>query len=548
MIDSPPAGRSSDVPAVVIAIGLSLGLLSAALHWSRGWSAVLPAGLATAATVWLLQIAGVLAIARVLRLQCRTGFGKIGVDFWIPFVAGLVAADLYVYSVTGRPAAFYLVILFNLDAQRWIGSGGFQHNLSLLIPAAVTVTVACISTRFLLSLFRHRLLSHRLLRRVTAVAVLALLAKPLLGRLPHPARDLPAGWQRSLVIDTDHAKGSVSQQDIVVFVVESLRGDALSLETMPIASQIADSGIRFQRHYSGANSSLPGLFALLDGSLASNAKSRLQAGHQLALLQNLRAAGYETWFVCGGDPGGYEAMDRLLSSSQFDQLITHKHADWWQGDRWAVAQVAKRVNVRQASTIDRPICAVVLLCGTHFAYEIPAEPRFQPAATDAELLVPWLPGDSQRTAVKNRYNSCVYQLDQLLGESLSRLVESGVVIAVTGDHGQALYDDGTIAHWSKLSDAQTRVPFMIAGKGVDAELIEFPTGHADAAAVLSSLATNQFRLPQPAPVLLVQSNPRDAFEDWVIIEPTRRTAWRRYPQQTVFLGEVDQYAKLIDTW
>ena len=145
------------------------------------------------------------------------------------------------------------------------------------------------------------------------------------------------------------------------------------------------------------------------------------------------------------------------------------------------------------------------------------------------LLVPWPAGSAGQHAVVNRYRNAVHAADARLGRFLAGVDLATTRVAVTGDHGQALRDDGTIGHWSRLSDAQTRVPFVVAGLGVPTGEIAATTSHADASALLLRLLTGQpIDLdPPPRPVLLVQSNPPGTTEDWVVLDGEQRTAWRR---------------------
>jgi len=53
-------------------------------------------------------------------------------------------------------------------------------------------------------------------------------------------------------------------------------------------------------------------------------------------------------------------------------------------------------------------------------------------------------------------------------------------VILTGDHGESLFDDGTLAHASRLSEIQTRVPFVLVGPGVPrGRVVDRPTTHLD---------------------------------------------------------------------
>ena len=74
----------------------------------------------------------------------------------------------------------------------------------------------------------------------------------------------------------------------------------------------------------------------------------------------------------------------------------------------------------------------------------------------------------------------IRQVDERLGSLLAGLDPSATLVVVTGDHGEALFDAGTIAHSSRLSDAQTRVPLVLTGPGIARGAgRRGPTDHAD---------------------------------------------------------------------
>ena len=52
-----------------------------------------------------------------------------------------------------------------------------------------------------------------------------------------------------------------------------------------------------------------------------------------------------------------------------------------------------------------------------------------------------------------------------LGYDERGLLDETLVI-VTGDHGESIFDDGTLGHSSRYSPAQIEIPLVIAGAGV----------------------------------------------------------------------------------
>jgi hypothetical protein len=136
--------------------------------------------------------------------------------------------------------------------------------------------------------------------------------------------------------------------------------------------------------------------------------------------------------------------------------------------------------VRLLAEDDRPPRLVLaFLMSTHFGFHHPeAVAPFQPALPppNASELEP----GRDRAALHNRYRNSAFYVDTLLRRLLLQVDPLRTVVVVTGDHGEALYDDGTLAHASRLSTVQTRVPFVLTGPGVGAGRVRTtPTDHAD---------------------------------------------------------------------
>jgi membrane-anchored protein YejM (alkaline phosphatase superfamily) len=88
--------------------------------------------------------------------------------------------------------------------------------------------------------------------------------------------------------------------------------------------------------------------------------------------------------------------------------------------------------------------------------------------------------DRDRDVLMNRYRNSAHYVDSLIGSLLDQIDLDETLVIVTGDHGESLFDDGTVAHSSLLSRIQTRVPFAISGPRVQTlEAAAGPTDHSD---------------------------------------------------------------------
>jgi hypothetical protein len=116
---------------------------------------------------------------------------------------------------------------------------------------------------------------------------------------------------------------------------------------------------------------------------------------------------------------------------------------------------------------------------THFPYLYPkTHAHLFPVTEDADSM----------EQLRARYRRSARFVDDLIGDRLEDLDLEHNLVIVTGDHGEALGHDGTIAHASRLSEAQTQVPFVIAGPGVaDGAVLEAATEHVDVAPTILAL-------------------------------------------------------------
>jgi phosphoglycerol transferase MdoB-like AlkP superfamily enzyme len=129
---------------------------------------------------------------------------------------------------------------------------------------------------------------------------------------------------------------------------------------------------------------------------------------------------------------------------------------------------------------------------THFPYPYPpAFERFGPVSHEDDLPN-WdqlFRAPLDREKLWNRYRNAALSLEAQLVDFVAALDPARNVIAVTGDHGESFGDDGALVHGSRASDAQTRVPLLIVGPGIEPRTTVGPTSHMDVLPTLLHAAT-----------------------------------------------------------
>ncbi|MEM8670253.1 MAG: sulfatase-like hydrolase/transferase [Planctomycetota bacterium] len=273
---------------------------------------------------------------------------------------------------------------------------------------------------------------------------------------------------RRLTVTTPSSFEGESSPDILIAIVESMRPELINEQTMPSLHEYASRGIWCRQHFSSGNATTHGFFSLLNGIDASWYDSPIRFTPVLNRI--FRNQGYELGFFAGDDQWSRFYMDDFIHPDHFDvfDVVARNGLD---SDRHAVVQAASFLD--EPSEQRAPRVAVLYLYATHATYlSYPKDQIFQPAADD-RMLYPY-PSDAQ-PEVWNRYRNSARTVDRFL----SAVMQDDRIILVTGDHGEAFLEDGTIGHGTKISQVQNQTPAIAWIPGIEPQRFDTPTMHAD---------------------------------------------------------------------
>ncbi len=304
---------------------------------------------------------------------------------------------------------------------------------------------------------------------------------------------------------------------VVVVVLESLRHDALTAGYLPKMAARMKDGLTFERHYAGSNCSHLGIFTLL------YARSPLQYADTVSKIEpqtctSLRGAGYGCNFLTSGTID-YQRMNEFLRRPAFERVEVCNHQDDWPNDDRVVLRRARQILRSQ-----QPQFLMMFLMSTHFPYRYPPEYERHRPVLPADKMLQATPG--QRVEALNRYRNAAAFLDDELAEFMDQLDPRKHIIVLTGDHGESIFDDGTLTHWGRLSEAQMRTPMALVGPNVPAQHITTATTHAD-------LLPTLLHVLGGSAVQLQRSSGRD-----LLIGPQADQAWicTQYPSSHPWEG------------
>ena len=493
---------SSDETTLRIAILLSL-LAKTLFAMGVGFSVL------TFVSAWMT--AGLLRLGAVL-----LGIATIGV----------IEADLAIQRVTGNPIATYAPYLLEQDASLWagkglkvwpivreiggrvllaIGIGSFcgwgveswashgslkRTNATLWFLATLFLTpfiAAPITQRLCESPMTFGVLANRLVwsgsnglfaRTDSLTPIEGVIQKRFQQALPALSLRKPIPRRDNVATMSSNANLS-NHPDILMVVVESFRADAIDSLAMPRTQAWSKKGIRFDGHYASSNSSHYGMFAILYGESPIRYFDAIDE-EMPTLVRDLENQGYTSYLVSCAD-FNWRGMSRFMNKSYFE-VQTLRGNSMHECDR----KSTERASALLAPSERSPRFVLLFLLSTHFGYSFPDDMApFKPFLSTPNALS--LDGNRDREALHNRYRNSLNYVDFITGELIEEIDFNRTLVILTGDHGEALFDDGTLSHASRLSDIQTRVPLIMAGPGVPAGRVHRGlTDHSDVARTIIS--------------------------------------------------------------
>jgi arylsulfatase A-like enzyme len=245
--------------------------------------------------------------------------------------------------------------------------------------------------------------------------------------------------------------------DIILLTVDAWRFDHTSLagykrKTTPKLKKHAKTGAVFTRAYSPSSSTRFSFRALFTGLLPSQIASPKGTKWgvsfvkgQETLASMLRAAGYHTIAVVSDRPA-FPKKHKALHG--FDELDYHVEKAHFKRD-YSASFVVNRI------------------LGHVAAPPVKRKPRFIWSHL-REPHRPYLRGPKPKrygSGDLNKYDSAIYYVDHEMGRLLDALVgkdrQNDVVLVVTGDHGEAFKEHGTINHGWSVYEEEIHVPLVI---------------------------------------------------------------------------------------
>jgi len=283
--------------------------------------------------------------------------------------------------------------------------------------------------------------------------------------------------------------GAPPPPNVLVIVVDTLRADHVGVGHTPHLDALASRGWSASDAHATSPWTLPSIASLLTGRYpAAHGLERIQQdlGADVTLLsERFQHAGYRTCGVVSnlllrreGLARGFDVWDS--SQAGPDYLVTGE-------------AVAERATACMAG--GDPWFAFVHLFDPHYRYppasrgDAPEQAGRLTGMEDVNHVRHGLAplSDEERAFLAARYAAEVAYTDRAVG-TLVRAAGPDTLVAVTADHGEELLERGWFGHTVHVHDELTRVPWILAGPGVEHEVHADPVSNVALPADVLELA------------------------------------------------------------
>lgn len=280
--------------------------------------------------------------------------------------------------------------------------------------------------------------------------------------------------------------GKGTDLNVLILAIDSLRADVVDAKTMPNLTKLQNQALVFQEHYSAGNATRAGVFGLFYGLPPFYWQSALSTNVSSSMVTGFQKAGYEITAFATATLLRPEFYATVFSSVRPLRMGSDTGETVAERDLDSVNDFEKWLEQRDTN---RKFMSFMFLDSVHSLdfpedLDVPYDDYWQ--EVDRLKLSP----DFDPREYFNRYKNAAYWQDVLIGRVLQILEKNGrlddTIVIVTSDHGEE-FNDSKLNYWGhngNFSDAQIKVPLVIAWPGMPAQEITHRTTAYDVGATL----------------------------------------------------------------
>lgn len=305
-----------------------------------------------------------------------------------------------------------------------------------------------------------------------------------------------------------------SKPNIYLFVIETFRKDFITEQIAPSLTAFAKENLEFPHSYSNANSTHPSWFAIFYSMFPYHWTQLRNVWSEGSVpLQILKNIGYKIRIYSSADLNYFE-MDKMIFgydrhlADQIEEYALDRTIESWQRDALALRSFEKDICTREGREGN---LFLFFLDATHSEYSFPNEfaGKFTPITKQINYLT--INRDSIEP-IKNRYRNSISYVDSLMDRFFSTLKQARLydeaIIAITGDHGEEFFEEGSLFHGTHLNQEQTSVPLFF----------KFQNSHPP---VLAKVATHIDIFPSILHFITKDNQSADCFDGQSIFSENR---------------------------
>lgn len=321
--------------------------------------------------------------------------------------------------------------------------------------------------------------------------------------------------------------------NIVIIAIDTWRFDMLNNAVTPHIQQFAQQSWQFNNHWSGGNTTQPGIFSLFYGLPETYWSSATQQHIHPMLINQLLQQRYQLGIFASASLTLPAFNKNVFSGIPHLQIITQGALP---ADRDQTITQEFKTFITQAQLQHKPFFSFLFYDTAHsYCTEFPNDNKFLPIISMCNRFD--LNPGSDRSLYLNRYKNAVSFDDNLIGQDLNALKEhhllENTVVIITADHGNEFDDNhqGYWGHGSNFTQYQLRTPLIIYWPGEQPAQYNQQTSHYDIAPTLLTRVSGCSNSPADysiGRVLPVKQSAlpfliANSYIDFGIVEPDRIT-------------------------
>ncbi len=269
--------------------------------------------------------------------------------------------------------------------------------------------------------------------------------------------------------------------NIVIIAIDTWRYQSFNNMVTPNIFKFAQHAWQFTNHWSGGNSTKPGIFTLFYSLPPTYWDAFREQEMAPILIRQLLSQNYQFALLLSA-PMTFPPMDKTVFKDIPNKLLFTPGVNSKIRDRFITHGFIHFIKNRDTQ---RPFFSFLFYDAAHNYCDTatPFQKPFQPAIKECDRIS--LTNDSDPLPYINRYKNAVHFNDQEIGKVLTALKQQGLmkntVVIITSDHGEQLNDEG-MGYWqhaSAYTPHQLKVPLIIHWPGESPKVVNYLTTQYD---------------------------------------------------------------------